>query len=317
MITTLGEIMIRLTPQESGEQILQTNSFRIEPGGSESNVAIALSNLGMKTQFITSLPDNTLSDKIVRYLNEHNVRTYITTKGSRLGIYWTENGIGPRNSFVIYDRTDSAFCQSVFKDFNWKEIFENSDWFHFSGISPAVSKSVCVLLENVIEVCQCPYSVDLNYRKKLWEWLDKKQDRINKIMSGLCAKAHLIAGNETDFTDIFGMKSSSKDKIGKYTDIAEQAFERFPKTKYLAISNRASISATNNEWTGFLFINQGKQIYRYEGLTYKIDNIIDRVGTGDSFVAGIIFGIVNNISRGYQYILDYAVTLSALNHITR
>lgn len=317
MITTFGEIMLRITPQDSGERILQSKNYRIEPGGSESNVAIALSNLGMKTQFITSLPDYALSEKIVRYLMEHNVIPIILQKGSRVGVYWTETGIGPRNSFVIYDRENSAFSEASYDDFNWSEIFKKTSWFHFSGISPAVSESVSEMLSKVVKKIQVPYSVDLNYRKKLWNWCNKNPDKINETMTELCSKATLIAGNESDFIDIFGIDSRERDANKKYSQIAEQAFQKFLKAEFISISNRKSISATRNDWNGFLFVNQNNKIQAFKSHTYQIDSVIDRVGTGDGFVAGIIYGLTTLNKDEYQKTVDFANTLAALNHTTK
>ncbi|MFW5983407.1 MAG: PfkB family carbohydrate kinase [bacterium] len=316
MITTFGEIMLRITPNDSGERILQTNNFRIEPGGSESNVAIALANLGHETQLATKLPDNELTQKIQHYLNTHKVKPVFALGGDRAGMYWTETGIGPRNSFVIYDRDYSAFSQATYEDFDWKTILQNSQWFHFSGISPALSETVYNFLKQVVDECTCPYSVDLNYRKKLWNWLDKDVSKINEVMTKLCHKATLIAGNEADFTDIFGIQSDEKDVDEKYQQIAEKAFNKFPNAKFISISHRQSISATKNDWSGYLFVHPEGKVNQFKGLSYSIDHIIDRVGTGDSFVAGIIHGILS-FEKDYQKTVNFATTLAALNHTTK
>jgi len=314
MITTFGEIMLRISPSFPNERIIQANNFWIEPGGSESNVAIALSNLGQESQFITRLPDSKLSKIVFQKLKQFSVNTNnISTGGKRVGIYWTEVGIGPRNSCVIYDREKSAFSESKFNDFDWQQILKKSIWFHFSGISPAVSRSVTEMLEKIVDICQSPYSVDLNYRSKLWTWIDKDPMTINHIMSKLCLKASLIVGNESEFSKIFGIDSSRKYEDKKYFDMAKQIFKKFVNTEYIAISNRKSLSATNNYWNGYLFVRNDDQ-FCYKGMDYKIDNIQDRVGTGDSFVAGIIYGLNNLKKYCYQEIIDFAVSLSALNH---
>jgi 2-dehydro-3-deoxygluconokinase len=316
MISTFGEIMLRISPDHKGERLIQSRSFRIEPGGSESNVAIALANLGMPVSFISCLPENELSELVVRYLKHHSVDiSKIIFNGNRIGTYWTENGSGPRNSFVIYDRENSAFSKSGIEDYNFQQILAGSEWFHFSGISPAVSESVAQLLQKAVEVCPCPYSVDLNFREKLWGWVSKDNTRIGEIMANLCQRAELIAGNETDFQNIFGIESSNESKRDVFKEIAEKVFSRFPILKYIAISNRQSVSATINHWNGFLFVRSDDQ-FIYEGKEYVLDSIEDRVGTGDSFVAGIIYGLVNIEKTNYQEIIDFAVTLSALNHTT-
>jgi 2-dehydro-3-deoxygluconokinase len=317
MITTFGEIMLRISPKDMGERILQATNFEIRPGGSESNVAIALANLGMETAFVTALPDNLLGQKVIRQLLAESVETrFIRKSDTRIGVYWTENGTGPRNSFVVYDRENSAFSKATFRDFNWDEILPQSQWLHFSGISPAVSESVANLLEKVVEKITCPYSVDLNFRNKLWNWVDKNPSGISLMMTSLCRKATLIAGNESDFQNIFGFDSDSIDEQEKYVAIARQCFTRFPKLQYIAISNRISHSATLNDWSGYLFVRDDVK-FSYKSIEYKLDNIQDRVGTGDSFVAGVIYGLNNTKDMSWQQIIDFAVTLGALNHTTK
>jgi 2-dehydro-3-deoxygluconokinase len=317
MITTFGEIMLRISPSLADERVTQADDYNIQPGGSESNVAIALSNLGETSQFITCLPDNPLAEKVIRQLKSHSVTTdNVIVKGERVGIYWTETGIGPRNSYVIYDRDRSAFSLCDFRSLKWEKILNNSKWFHFSGISPAVSENISEFLEKLVNSCYCPYSVDLNFRNKLWDWVNKDSGRINTIMTNLCQSATLIAGNESDFQNIFGFTNDLVNEDEIYNDIAIKCFEKFNKLKYLAISNRNSVSATINNWNGYLFIRDDAQ-FSYKGLSYTIDNIMDRVGTGDSFVAGLIYGILNKDKLSFQEIVDFAVTLSALNHTTK
>ena len=317
MITTLGEIMLRISPKEAAERILHATDFEIRPGGSESNVAIALANLGLKSIFVTSLPDSPLGCKILRQLNTEGVTTeFIRMMNHRLGLYWTETGIGPRNSYVIYDRENSAFSNAAFEDFNWPEILKHTEWVHFSGISPALGANIADLLEKLTGIISCPYSVDLNYRTKLWGWVDKDPDKIKKVMSGLCSTAYLIAGNESDFQDIFGFRSSAQAETQKYRNIANQCFACFPTLQYIAISNRRSCSATLNRWSGYLFVRNDED-FCYKGIEYQLDTIQDRVGTGDSFVAGIIYGFLYTEVMTWQEIIDFAVTLGALNHTTR
>ena len=316
MISTFGEIMLRISPDSKAERLIQSKSFRIEPGGSESNVAIALANLGKEVSFISCLPENELSDLVIRYLKHHSVdASNIVFKGNRIGVYWTENGSGPRNSFVIYDRENSAFSSSGIDDYDFHQILNKSEWFHFSGISPSVSESVTQLLQKALEICHCPYSVDLNFREKLWGWVSKDKTKIGEIMTNLCQRAELIAGNETDFQNIFGIESTKAPKRDAFKEIAENVFSIFPALKYIAISNRQSVSATKNHWNGFLFVRSDDQ-FVYEGKEYILDSIEDRVGTGDSFVAGIIFGLFAKDKTNYQEVIDFAVALSALNHTT-
>ncbi|HRZ42508.1 MAG TPA: sugar kinase, partial [Bacteroidales bacterium] len=316
MITTFGEIMLRIQPAESGERIRQAALFRITPGGSESNVAIALSNLGLHTTFVTALPNNELAQSIMEHLWQFGVDTqYIIQEGERLGLYFTETGIGPRNSFVVYDRAESAFSRATPEMFPLHEMMHKSSWFHFSGISPAVSESVTEILMQATAEPPCPYSVDLNYREKLWQWVEHDKDAIRNVMTELCENATMIAGNETDFQNIFGLKSAASNKADAFADIAQQCFNLFPKTKFITISDRTAISATTNHWGGFLFVRDNP-VFGFCGKEYTIDHILDRVGTGDSFVAGIIYGLVDNKQQDYQQVIDFAVALSALNHTT-
>jgi len=315
-ITTFGEIMLRLSPSEHKERLTQATQFRIEPGGSESNVAIALSNLGQSTQFITRLPDSPLSNIIQQNLKQFDVDTSgIVLGGEKLGIYWTENGIGPRNSFVIYDRDHTSFSEMNITDFEWSNIFNESSWFHFSGISPAISKEVYDVLLNAVSIINIPYSVDLNYRAKLWNWVNKDPSLINEYMSLLCQKATLIAGNESDFQDMFNIKVRGTSQEEIFEQISLQCFKRFPNLKYISISNRKAISASSNIWSGLLFVNE-KKPSKYTGIKYRLEPIADRVGTGDSFVSGIIYGLLNKEKYSYKEIVDFATTLAALNHTT-
>lgn len=309
--------MLRISPESTSTRIVDSERFEVRPGGSEANVAVALSNLGEQAAFVSCLPANQLGDKVIRELRTENVRTdYIIRNSDRIGLYWTETGLGPRNSVVLYDRENSGFSKLRFEDFTWSEILNQSDWFHFSGISPAVSKNICNLLDTIIENFTITYSVDLNFREKLWNWVDKDPVRISDLMKKLCRNALLITGNETDFQNNFGFYGKSGDKNLYYNEIAQQCFEVFPELKYIAISNRHSVSATSNSWSGYLFVRDNL-IKTYRGMEYQLDCIADRVGTGDSFTAGIIYGLLNNKNENFQEILDFAVTLSALNHTVR
>ena len=312
-VTTFGEIMLRISPRDIGERIADTKLHIIEPGGSESNVSIALSNLGMPTKFITSLPDNQLSNIILQHLHRHHVDTSgIIYAGNRLGVYWTENGNGIRGSSVVYDRQYSSFAESNIDQYPWESIFKESYWLHFSGISPSVSKNVYDVLERAVSLSPIKYSVDLNYRSKLWNWVEKDPNEIRRKMKSLCRKAYLIGGNESDFCDIFGITSESSVDDDYYFEIAQECFDKFPLAKYVAISNRKSINASHNRWNGYLFTNTGKEMFK--GITYDIYPVVDRVGTGDSFIAGIIYGLINRDQFSNQETINFASTLGALNH---
>lgn len=312
-ILTFGEIMLRISPLFTGERIVQAETFRIEPGGSESNVAIALSNLGERVAFLTKLPDNELSEIVYRYLKKYNVdASYIITGRGRLGVYYTEHGIGLRPSLVIYDRENSAFAQADYADFDLNKINKDFLWFHTSGISPAVSKNAFETLEKIITNLDrnMRISIDLNYRSKLWEWVAKpRAESIKSAMLALCKKAYLLTANETDFQDVFGFETKGDTTQERYAHIAKNAFERMSELQYVAISQRESTSASENIWSGMLFLSNGTQ---FNSRVFKITNIVDRVGAGDCFTAGVIHGIINNANP--QYIIDFAVALSALKH---
>jgi len=312
-ILTFGEIMLRISPLSTGEKVVQADTFRIEPGGSESNVAIALSNLGERVAFLTKLPDNELSEIIYRYLRKYNIDTsYIATGKGRLGVYYTEYGIGPRPSLVTYDRENSTFAQADVTDFDTNKINKDFSWFHTSGVSPAVSRKASETLKKIITKLKkkIRVSIDLNYRKKLWEWVaEPKSESVKSIMLSLCRRAYLLTANETDFQDVFGFESNGDTPQKKYSRIAKNAFEEMPELQYVAISLRESISASENICGGILFLRNGAH---FTGPTFRINNIVDRVGAGDSFTAGIIYGIINN--NNPQYIINFAVALSALKH---
>lgn len=317
MICTFGEIMLRISPLNKTDRLIQTNQFCIEPGGSESNVAIAISNLGGKCKFITKLPNNALSEIVLNYLNKFNVNTSdIIVEGDKLGIYYTENGIGFRNSFVIYDRDESSFSRLTSKELGWQSIMKGVKWFHFSGISPAVSESVNDTLIDCINLIKIPYSVDLNFRNKLWGWSKKSNAKISEIMGTLVCKATLISGNENDFQDCLNLNSAELEPDKKYFEIATKCFNQFHNLKYIAISLRTSVSASTNKWNGYFFVKES-HIIAFKGKELIIENIVDRVGTGDSFTAGIIFGINYNYKWGFEKILNFAISLSALNHTTQ
>ena len=319
-IFTFGEIMLRVSPQLLCERIPQANLFKIEPGGSESNVAIALAQLGYNTSFLTRIPDTLHKDLILKYLKGYGVDTsYISIGGDKIGSYWTENGIGPRPTNVIYDREGSSFYDVKIKDFDWDQVNKNADWFHISGITPAISENLYKNTSLVLDMLNknIKLSVDLNYRDKLWRWINEnRKDKIEKIMTKLCSRAYLITGNESDLCDVFGFSISKPGDIASYKKIAKVLFDRIKTLRYLALSLRECHCASENDWGGILFVRKDKEIKSFSGLKYTLLNIVDRVGTGDSFTAGIIHRILH-FKNNSQQIIDFAVSLSALNHTVR
>lgn len=311
--------MLRITPSVDGEKLVQASQYTVEPGGSESNVAISLSQLGNCCEFVTKLPRNALSDMILRTLHGYSVGTsHIAFGGDRVGTYWTENGQGPRAAEVLYDRTGSSFSEIVSSDIDWKAVFRNASWFHTSGISAAVSENARKQVTSALDAVgpQVNISIDLNYRSKLWGRAGKKKLAVSAIMEHICSKAVLLLGNETDFDDALGITIDNSVTQDYYDAVAVQCFKRFTRLAFLAVSLRESVSASENNWSGMLYVKQKKDFLRYQGPEFRITDIVDRIGTGDSFAAGIIHGLVHH-KNDHQRTIDFAVALSALNHTTR
>jgi len=323
-IVCFGEIMLRISPWEKSDRLFQTSKFRIEPAGSESNVAVNLANLGLKSVFLSSIPKNELGLTITRYLSKYGVNTSFLRKkeNGRLGIFWNENGVDIRASYVIYDRENSAFSITKMEEYEWEDIRKECAWFHTSGISPALTRGIYEILKSALEDFaqnEIPISIDLNYRGKLWNWISgEKESQIPKLMEELCSKAYLICGNEEDFQLSLGIKASSnsEDIIECYSSIASQVFNKMPNVRYIAVSLRRSISASVNDWSGLLFTTKEKELKLYKGKNYHLSNIVDRVGAGDSFCAGIIYGLMKK-KEDPQFIVNFAVTYSALKHTIR
>jgi 2-dehydro-3-deoxygluconokinase len=320
MIGTYGEIMLRISPFDSGKRLIQANNFRVEPGGSESNVAIALSLLGNQVAFITKLPDNVLGRKILRYLESYKVETsFIVLGGERVGLYWVENGVGPRPYSVVYDRNNSAFSQMDFDELNQSVFKSKFDWFHMSGITPAISKKSFETAMNLLGALspETKVSIDLNFRSKLWNWLEEKNPEVLwGKMKSFCKRAFLITGNETDFQNALGYGAEEDDKEKLYNQIAEQAFGEFDMARFIAISLRGTLSASENIWSGRLYCKSQGKVQGFSSFSFKIDAIVDRVGTGDCFTAGIIHGLLH-FGEDFQHVINFAVAASALNHTVK
>ncbi|MCD6411028.1 MAG: sugar kinase, partial [Thermoplasmata archaeon] len=292
-VVTFGEIMMRLTPPNFS-RIVQTRSFDVFYAGSEANVAIALANLGIPVEFVTALPDNDLGDACINYLRQFGVKTdHIVRTKHRLGIYFVEMGAVQRGNRVIYDRANSAFANLEKGMIEWDEIFSDAQWFHFSGISPAVSKGGADVCREAVEKARdkgLRISVDLNYRSKLWKWGKEPRD----VMTELVEHCDILIGNEEDAEKIFGIKAPGVDvekgklEAERYRYVVDKLFEMFPNLEIVAITLRESISASHNRWSGV--ISDKKNFFKAE--TYDITHIVDRVGAGDAFSAGLIYSIL-------------------------
>lgn len=308
-----GELMLRLSPAGTGVRLDAAGMLTMTPGGSEANTAVALAALGRYTiEFLTALPATPPGQNCIRRLKARGVTPVLfPSESQRTGLYWLEPGIGPRASEVYYDRMNSAFDR--IKPEFVKRTSVDCDWFHSTGITPAVSERTCKALYDIVHQLpeSVPFSLDLNYRKKLWNWCDDKG--VRNVYETLCRRAYLVTGNENDFQTCLGLTGEGKSEEEVYTRIAEKTFKRFPNVKCLAVSLRCSKSATRNKWSGMLFVNSDGTVSRFKGLSVDIDAIVDRLGTGDAFTAGIIHGL-NSFGEDYGRTVDFAVMLSALSH---
>ncbi len=307
---TFGEIMLRLAPV-GYLRFVQTEKYEATYGGGEANVAVSLANYGIDASFVTKLPDNDIGQAAINSLRKFGVDTSkIVRGGDRVGIYFCEKGASQRASKVVYDRAGSSIAKAASEDFNWDEIFEGVDWFHFTGITPALGPNVADIC---LEACKAAkahgakISCDLNYRKKLWT---KKQ--AGETMAKLMPYVDVCIANEEDAADVFGISAANTDvttgKVnhGGYKDVAKQLADRFGFEK-VAITLRSSISANDNDWAAMLY---DKKDY-YFSKTYHM-HIVDRVGGGDSFGGGLIYSQLNGFTP--QESIEFAVAASCLKH---
>ena len=309
-IVTLGEIMLRLSP-DGNDRFIQTDHFRIIPGGGEANVAVSLANYGHEAYFVTKLPSHEIGQIAVNALRRYGVDTrYIVRGGDRVGLYYAETGASMRPSQVIYDRAHSAIAEADASEFDFDAIMEGAQWFHWSGITPAISDKAAEITKKACEAAKrhgVTVSVDLNFRKKLWT-----SEKAISIMRPLMQYVDVCIGNEEDALLCLGFKPDADVEGGK-TDAAgyHKIFEQMAATfgfKYVVSTLRESYSATHNGWKALIY--NGKEFY--ESRHYDIDPIIDRVGGGDSFAGGLIHGLLTKSTQGEA--LEFAVAASALKH---
>ncbi len=309
-VVTMGEIMLRLaTPMNT--RFVQASQFDIIFGGGEANVAVSCANYGLDASFITKLPENPIGQAAVNSLRRYGVDTSnIARGGNRVGIYYSETGASMRASSVVYDRANSAIAEAKVSDFDFDKIFKNVGWFHWSGITPAISDASAKVLEaalisakknNVVVSC------DLNFRAKLWT-----SEKAISIMKSLMKYVDVCIGNEEDAQLCLGFKPDSDVTAGKtdasgYHKIFEQMAKEFG-FKYVVSTLRESFSATHNGWKALIY--DGSEFY--ESKRYDIDPIVDRVGGGDSFAGGLVYGMLTKKTQGEA--LEFAVAASALKH---
>ena len=309
-VITFGEIMLRLAP-EGYYRFVQAEKYGATYGGGEANVAVSLANYGMDAAFVTKLPKHEIGQAGVNALRRYGVDTsYIVRGGDRVGIYYLEKGASQRPSKVIYDRAHSSIADASADDFDWDRIFADADWFHFTGITPALSDTmadICLTAVKAAKEKGITVSCDLNYRNKLWS-----REKAGKVMGEICKYVDVCIANEEDASDVFGIKASDTDvTTGKvnhegYKDVARQLSERFGFQK-VAITLRGSISANDNNWAAMLY--DGNDCYFSKN--YLI-HIVYRVGGGDSFGAGLIYACLNGFAP--QDSIEFAVAASCLKH---
>lgn len=309
-IITFGEIMMRLNPT-GYLRFVQADSFEASYAGGEANVAVSLANYRMNAAFVSKVPAHEIGQSAVNALRRYGVDTsFIERGGDRLGIYFVEKGASQRASKVIYDRANSAISQAQPDDFDWKKIFADVDWFHFTGITPALGGNLPeICLEAVKEAKKqgVTVSCDLNYRKKLWS-----SEKAQQVMSQLMPFVDVCIANEEDAKDVFGIESEGTDLIaGKvneegYISVARKLTERFGFKK-VAITLRSSISASDNEWGAMLY-SDGKAYFSPKYLVH----IVDRVGGGDSFGGGLIYSLLSEYED--QKAINFATAASCLKH---
>lgn len=314
-IVTFGEIMLRLTPP-GFLRFTQAGSFDATFGGGESNVAVSLANYGLPTEFVTRLPQNELGDAALMEMRKRGVGvTHILRGGERLGIYFLEMGAVSRGSKVIYDRAHSGMASIQPGMVNWEEVFKDAQWFHWTGITPAISQGAADACQEAIEIANrmgVTVSTDLNYRKNLWKYGKKSSE----VMEPLVAGCDVILGNEEDAEKHFGIHPEGVDVTQGHTmdskaflSVCTQVMKRFPRAKKVITTLRGSISASHNTWAGVLY--DGNTLY--ESPTYQITHIVDRVGGGDSFMGGLIYGLIQ-YNGDDQKALNFAVAASCLKH---
>ena len=309
-VVTFGELMIRLQPYNY-ERFVQADHLEFTFGGGEANVAVSLANFGVDAAYVTKLPAHAIGQAAVNSLRRFGVDTSMIVRGGdRVGIYFNERGASQRPSVCIYDRAHSAIAEASASDFNWDRIFEGAEWFHFTGITPALGPN---LVEICREACKAAkargvkISCDLNYRGKLWT-----RAQAREAMTDLCQYVDVCISNEEDAKDVFGIEAEATDitsgELNKegYKSVARQLMDRFG-FRMVAITLRESKSAFDNDWSAMLYDGEN---YCFSKLYHL--HIVDRIGGGDSFGAGLIYSLLNGYST--QGAVEFAVAASALKH---
>jgi 2-dehydro-3-deoxygluconokinase len=313
-VVTFGEIMLRLSTP-GNERFVQSRHFDVHFGGGEANVAVSLANFGIPVEFVTRLPRHDLAQACLMELRKFGVGVdHVLRGGDRMGIYFLETGAVARASQVIYDRACSSMAAIEPGMVDWDYLFAGVSWFHWTGITPALSENAArVCLEAIRSANRkgITVSVDLNYRKNLWKYGKKASEAMPELVSG----CNLILGNEEDADQVFGIRPAAGDvkrgnlQAASYESVCRQLMERFPKAGKIIITLRGSINASHNTWSGVLW--DGSQLLQAPG--YDITHIVDRVGGGDAFMAALIYGLIS-FPADNQKALNFAVAASCLKH---
>lgn len=313
-IVTFGEIMLRLATPEH-QRFSQASSLCATFGGGEANVAVSLANYGMETDFITRLPDNDIGRSVIMDLKKHSVGTdNIIFGGDRLGIYFLETGSVSRPSKVVYDRSHSSVSEIKPGMIDWSKVFTGASWFHWTGITPAISKGAadaCLEAVKAARKAGLTVSCDLNFRKNLWKWGTTAKE----VMPEMVGYCDVILGNEEDAEKVFDIKpdkgdvSAGKVESSEFESVCRKLKEKFPNAQKIIITLRGSISADHNTWSGILY--DGVKFFKAP--VYQITHIVDRVGGGDSFMGGLIYGLLT-YKGDSQKALNFAVAASCLKH---
>lgn len=314
-VVTFGEIMVRLGAPDY-LKLIQANRFDVSYAGAEANVAVSLANYGLQTDYITCLPDNPIAERCIMDLRGHKVGVgHIQRTGKRMGILYLETGSNARPSKVYYDREDSAIATVVSGSIDWKEILKDATWFHWTGITPALSANAAAECLKAIKTANelgVTVSCDINYRGNLWKYGKTAAE----VMPEMVAGADIILGNEEDCEKVFGIKPKDFDAAktngsvnqGSFLSVCQQMMTRFPRCKKMVVTLRGAINANHNTWGGVLY--NGKELL--ESRRYDITDIVDRVGGGDSFMGGLIFGLVHY--QNDRKALEFATAASCLKH---
>ena len=306
-----GELMMRLATKHY-ERIIQAREFEVDYSGAEANVGVSLANYGLESYIVSSVPDNAVGQACLNYMRQFNLNLdHVKRNGFRLGIYYVETGAAQRPSSFLYNRKGSSITELRTGDFDWDEIFKGKHWFHFTGITPALADSVAEITKEACRAAKkhgLTVSCDLNFRKRLWS-----KEKAQQIMTALLEYVDILFTNEEEVETVLGIKAKGTDvAAGKldqvgYQDVARRLCEKFA-LQYVSITLRGSVSATINDWSGMIF--DGNKFYHSK--EYHIDHIVDRIGGGDAFSSGIIYGLLTGMPL--QETVDFAAAASCLKH---